>query len=234
MKPNTFKTIKNWDENIIYKHISEELNSLCKIFNELKIKELSFIDIGGNVGKFYEQISKSFIVNKCIIVEASEILSEYMRKKFQNDSRVVIHNFGLSDTSGDFYFDDVGVTCIEENDIDLSEGEVNLGLSKKTDEPGSTKFLNADYFLREINEIPPKEISFIKIDTENRDYYILSSISNYLAEKQIKPIILFENNFNLAGQTVGWAREILSDFCKKCGYAEPSYMYSPNIFLIPL
>ena len=82
MKENTFKTIKHWDEDLMYQHVHRELSSLYNVLDEFKVKELSFIDVGGNVGKFYEEISKRYIVNKCVIVEASKILSEYMVEKF--------------------------------------------------------------------------------------------------------------------------------------------------------
>lgn len=232
MKENTFKTIKHWDEDLMYQHVHRELSSLYNVLDEFKVKELSFIDVGGNVGKFYEEISKRYVVNKCVIVEASKILSEYMVEKFKNDPRVVVHNFGLSDEDGDFYFDDAGVRCIEDNNIDASKSDVNLGLAGKTNSPGSTKFFNASYFLREINEIPANDISLIKIDTENADYQIISAMKEFLIEKKISPIILFENNFHNAGKTIEWAYEVINDVCDKCGYTKPS-LNSENIFLIP-
>lgn len=233
MKTNTFKTIKHWDEDLIHKHIFKELDNLYNILDKFEIKELSFIDIGGNVGKFYEEISKKYIVNKCAIVEASQILAEYMTQKFKDDPKVTVYNFGLSDVSGDFYFDDVGVRCIEDNDIDASKDDINLGLAGKTNSPGSTKFFNASYFLKQINQIPSNEITFIKIDTENNDYQILSAISEYLVEEKITPIILYENNFNNSGKTIEYANEILETFCEKCGYVKPNTDLE-NIFLIPL
>ena len=232
MKENTFKTIKHWDEDLMYKYVHKELDSLYSIFEEFGIKKLSFIDVGGNVGKFYEEISKRYIVNKCVIVEASKILSEYMVEKFKNDPRVVVHNFGLSDEGGDFYFDDVGVRCIEDNDIDASKNDINLGLSGKTNVPGSTKFFNASYFLREINNIPDNEITFIKIDTENNDYQIVNAMKDFLLERRINPIILFENNFHNCGKNIEWANELIKSFCEKCGYIQPT-LDSENIFLIP-
>lgn len=232
MKENTFKTIKHWDEDLMYKYVHKDLNSLYSIFERFEIKQLSFIDIGGNVGKFYEEISKRYIVNKCVIVEASKILCDYMVEKFKNDAAVVVHNFGLSDENGSFYFDDVGVRCLEDNDIDASNDDINLGLSAKVNISGSTKFLNASSFLREINEIPHNEITFVKVDTENNDYQIISAMTDFLLERKINPIILFENNFHNCGKSIEWASELIKSFCEKCGYIQPP-LDSENIFLIP-
>ena len=69
-------SIKYWDEKIVSRHIGTEINWLTEYLDENKITELSFIDIGGNVGKFYDELSKKYTIKKCVIVEASKRLSE--------------------------------------------------------------------------------------------------------------------------------------------------------------
>jgi hypothetical protein len=68
--------IKYWDETIVLRHIGTELKWLFDYLDSNDIKNVSFIDIGGNVGKFYDEVSKKYKVDKCIIVEASKRLSE--------------------------------------------------------------------------------------------------------------------------------------------------------------
>lgn len=235
MKKNTLSSIGHWDKNLMMGHVSGELDRLYKIFDRLNLKNISFIDIGGNVGKFYEEISKRYNVEKCIIVEASKILSEYLDSKFKDDNKVTVYNFGLSDEEGDFYFDDSWVSALEENDIDESGNNINLGLSAKTDKPGGTKFYNSNYFLENINQIPAKEIDFIKIDTENMDIQIVSSMEPYLLKNNINPIILFENNYFATGGSDEKMQEIVNNFCERCNYVKPSKSAykSRNIFLTP-
>ena len=188
MKENTYKTIKHWDEDLMSKYTNKELNALYKILDELKIKEMSFVDIGGNVGKFYEEISKRYTVNQCVIAEASKILSEYMELKFKDDSKVTVYNVGLSDVSGDFYFDDVAVRTIEDNNIDASKDDINLGLAAKSNFPGDTKFYNASYFLKKINKIPPNEITFINF---HHKVFILTTVLKIHFVNQVRALYIY-------------------------------------------
>ena len=232
MKPTTFNSIKHWDENLMYKYVKNELNTIYEQFDKFNLQNISFVDIGSNVGKFYEEISKKYEVKKCVMVEASFLLSEYTREKFKNIPNLFIHNFGLSDLNGDFYFDD-RAAHIEDGGIDASGKDINLGLSKKTNSPGSTKFHNSSYFLENICEIKPEEINFIKVDTENQDLPIVSAMSDYLLKNKINPIILFENNFHNMGMSVAAAQKIIDEFCAKCGYKSTDLYGKENVILIP-
>jgi len=231
MKNNTFNTIKHWDQNLMYKFVSKELDTIYECFDKHNIKSLSFVDIGSNVGKFYDEISKKYQINKCVMVEASSLLSEYSKEKFKENSNVFIHNVGLSDTNGDFYFDDAGVRCLDENNIDATGQEINLGLSGKTNFPGTTKFYNASYFLENLCEIEPENIDFIKIDTENQDFPIILAMSEFLIKNKKSPIILFENNFHNTNMTLEEAQSAINDFCFKCGYNTVDLRSGENIIL---
>jgi len=222
--------IKYWDETIVLRHIGSELNWLFDYLDSKDIKNVSFIDIGGNVGKFYDEVSKKYKVDKCIIVEASKRLSEYMVKKFENNLEVTVHNFGLSDVEGYFLFDDSGIDYWSNKDLDDS---INLGLSKISNSYGETKFYKMDYFLENINTISPNEITFIKIDTENRDLPIIKDMMGYLIKNNIKPFILFENNFH-NDLTLDEAKKIINDFSEKCGYYPVDMTIRGDSFLKPI
>ena len=182
MKETTYKTIKHWDDNLIGKHVSKEITQLFEHFNDYNITTLSFIDIGGNVGKFYDEISKNYEVKKCEIVEASKILCEYMTDKYKDNSNITIHNIGLSDEEGEFYFGDESLQYYEETGIDGSDSQdINFGLSAAHfvenppthDYPGKTRFYNSTNFLDNLNKIPAQDIKFIKVDTKSRDIQIV-------------------------------------------------------------
>jgi FkbM family methyltransferase len=222
--------IKYWDETIVLRHIGIELKWLFDYLDSKDIKNVSFIDIGGNVGKFYDEVSKKYKVDKCIIVEASKRLSEYMVEKFKNNLEVTVHNFGLSDVEGDFLFDDSGIDYWSNKDLDDS---INLGLSKVSKSYGETKFYKMDYFLEKINTILPNEITFIKIDTENRDLPIIKDMMGYLIKNNIKPFILFENNFH-NDLTLDDAQKIVNDFSEKCGYHSVDLTINGDSYLNPI
>lgn len=58
------EVIKFWDENIVLSHVRNELGWLFDYLDKNNLDNLSYIDIGGNVGKFYDQITSRFTVKK--------------------------------------------------------------------------------------------------------------------------------------------------------------------------
>ena len=242
MKQTTYNTIKYWDDELVNKFVQPELQQLLIHFKTYNIDSLSFVDVGGNVGKFYDEISKHHTVNKCEIVEGSKILCEYMTDKFKDNPNVTVHNFGLSDQEGVFYFGDERVTWFERTGSDgTGFNNVNLGLSSShfvhhedTNYDGATKFYNGTYFLENFNTIPPQDLKFIKVDTENRDIQIVSSMKDYLIKHNIKPIIVFENNYRYF-LSVEDAQSLIDDVCDKVGYQPVNLSGSlENIFLLPI
>lgn len=240
MKQNTYNTIKHWDDNLVLKFVNKELIPLYKHFETYGITSLSFVDIGGNVGKFYDEISKNYIVNKCEVVEASSILCEYMNDKFKDNPKVTIHHMGLSDEEGIFYFGDEGIRYFENSGEDGSGRDVNLGLSfshfihhDNTNFHGATKFYPSHHFLENMCTIPPQDLKFIKVDTENRDIQIVASMTDYLVKHNIQPIILFENNYRYF-LSVEEAQILIDNLCDKVGYIKVD-LSGPdeNVFLLP-
>ena len=242
MKQTTYNTIKHWDNEMVFKFAKPELEELYKHFETYGITSLSFIDIGGNVGKFYDEISKRYQVGKCEIVEASTMLCEYMNDKFKDNPDITIHNFGLSDEEGVFYFGDEQIRWYENaGEEGIGNPNLNLGLSAShfvhhddTSYFGATKFYNGSYFLESINKIPASDIKFIKVDTENRDIQIVSSMKDYFLKHRISPIIVFENNFRyfLSAQD---AQALIDDLCETVGYHKVDLLGpKENVFLLPL
>lgn len=222
--------IKYWDENLVSMHIGTEIGWVKSYINENKIDRISFIDIGGNVGKFYDELSREYQIDNCVIVEPSKRLCDYMREKFKDNRQIVIHNFGISNENGFFEFDDSGLDYWSERSLDPS---VNLGLFRMGKNIGETQFFNMDYFMQNYFTKDPKKITFIKIDTENRDLFILRDLKKYLKENRIRPLILFENNFH-ADMSLEEAQSIVDDLCKTCGYEHSDLKINGDKFLKPI
>ena len=239
MKEGTYNTIKHWDDDIVLKFMSNEVNTLINYLTSNNIQSLSFIDIGGNVGKWYDELSKRFTINHCEIIEPSKELCEYMGIKFKDNPNVTIHNFGLSNENGEFNFVQDTISSLENNGLDLSNEEVNLGLSAgrfdwDENDFDKTKFYSSDYYFENICKIPIKEIGFIKMDTENRDMEILLSMTNFLSNNKIRPVIMFERNCVHYMSLID-AQKLVDDFCDKVGYRHSNLEWSgDNVLLIPI
>jgi len=224
------KCIEFWDKQIVKRHIGSELNILMNYLNDLPDKNISFIDIGGNVGKFYDELCDNFNVEKCVIVEPSFALYEYMKEKYKNKVEIVLHNFGISDKSGKFKFNDSAIEYWTNKELDES---INLGLSKVENVEGNIVFHTMDFFMEQINCIKPQKITFIKIDTENKDLFILKDLTKYIIQHNIKPLILFENNFH-NDMTLEDAQNIANNICDKCGYKNVDLRINGDMVLFPV
>lgn len=225
--------IKYWDDNLVGQHVGIELNWLYEHLDTNNLNNLSYIDIGGNVGKFYDEISKRYSIKKSIIVEPSVILFEYMMDKFKQNPNVEIHNYAISDSNGMVQFVDSALNATEYFKDKGPSNSMNLGLSKlNRNHEGTTQCFSMDYFLRNLCSITPKEIDFIKIDTENSDLFIIRNMMNFLVENQIKPFILFENNYHNDMSRVE-AMEIMELFCNTCGYEKVDLNIPGDSFIKP-
>ena len=221
--------IKYWDDELVEQHVGQDIGYINNYFNNLKVDTISYIDIGANVGKIYDCLKKSFNIEKTIMVEANKKLSDYITDKYKNQSNIEIHNIGITETAGNFKIHEAGF----ENLNELTRS-INLGLSRIEKESGDTECVTMDYFLRNINSIKPEKISFIKIDTETKDYYILRDMMNWIHENKIQPYILFENNYFFS-MTVEEAQIIIDDFCNLCKYEPLNVATAPgDSVLIPI
>jgi FkbM family methyltransferase len=208
------KHIEYWDNNIVHRHIGIEINWINQHLSEKNINKINYIDIGCNVGKFYDILSQKYEIEQCLMIEPSKNLFKYIQNKYLNNENIKLYNFAISDTDGNFQFHD-SVTDVWE--IDLNENNINLGLSKLQKNKGDTLCVSMDNFMRNYCTIEPNKITFIKIDTENRDLNIINNMINFFKEKKINPLIIFENNFH-NDMSFDAALNIINRFSDECGY----------------
>lgn len=202
--------IKIWDNEIIEKNIGIEINYLRDYFGPKNVTKLSYIDIGANVGKFYDVLSRDYTIENVIMVEPAPQLFEYLSEKFSGTSNCKLYDFAISNRSGKTYF--------QTHSIDNStHSHINMGVSKIHHENGHEVQMVSGYdFLDQyIDDL--ESIDFIKIDTETHDYQILKSIQPIISNLSKKPFILFEHNYKDSIPEEE-ARQILIDFTNTCDY----------------
>jgi pantothenate kinase len=122
--------IRYWDNNLVSAHIGTELSWLYNYLDKNNFNSVSFIDIGGNVGKFYDEISKKYDVKKCVVVEPSKTLFNYLSEKFLHNDSITLFNFAISDENGSFDFVDSAEQVVDYFKDSGDNNSINLGLSK--------------------------------------------------------------------------------------------------------
>jgi FkbM family methyltransferase len=206
--------IKYWDDNICQGHINSEASFVINYFKEKNINNIKFIDIGANVGKYYDTLSQHVNIDYCVMYEGSKILSEYLTEKFISNKNVEVYNYAISNEDKDTFFDESSIKYfLNKEDID----GINLGLSNVSSVGGTNvEMRDISSLLNDRYEFF-SDFDFIKIDTETVDYLILESLSKYIVNLDKKPLICFEHNYHntISG---GRAKKIYNDFKFKCGY----------------
>lgn len=202
--------IKIWDDELIERNIGIEINYLKDYFGPKNITKLSYIDIGANVGKFYDVLSRDYSIERVIMVEPAPQLFEYLSEKFNETPNCKLYDFAISDRSGKTYFQ---THSIEHSTPD----HINMGVSKihKSEGHEVQMVSGYDFFDQYVDDL--ETIDFIKIDTETQDYQILRSIQPIISNLNKKPFILFEHNYKDSIPEEE-ARQILIDFTNACGY----------------
>jgi FkbM family methyltransferase len=202
--------IKKWDDELIEKHIGTEINYLRDFFGDKNVTKLSYIDIGANVGKFYDVLSKEYEIEKVVMVEPAPQLNEYIKEKFQSVPNCIIYDYAISDRSGKTFFQ---THSIEHSTPD----HINMGVSQihKSEGYEVQMISGYDFFDQYVNDL--ESFDFIKIDTETQDYQILKSMMPLIQSLNKKPFILFENNYQNQMSKED-AKKILDDFTNNCGY----------------
>lgn len=205
-------TIKFWDDNLVQKHINYEISLIKSFFKDKKT--LCYIDIGANVGKFYDVLSKSYEIKKVVMVEPAPQLYQYISNKFKDIENCKIYDFAVSNESGETFFQTTSLeNCLNKESFE----NINLGLSKIDHSKGhKIKVVSGSEFLASyVDNLA--DYDFIKIDTESKDYLIIESITDIISKLENKPFILFEHNYYHA-ITKDAAKEIIDNFTTSCEY----------------
>jgi FkbM family methyltransferase len=225
-----YETIKYFDDFLCERHVGCETNAVCKWLKDRGRDNITYIDIGANVGKFHDVLSRKFKINHCIMIEPCKILYDYLVSKFSGKPGIEIYNIALSDINGVMSFNSDSVTHALQGGI---KDSLNLGLSKLGNKGIDISVRNCFDFLVEHIDTSSDVIDLIKIDTENRDYNILKVLVPFVSNLKDKPIICFEHNYhNDIEKDV--ASKILYDFTQICNYQPVDFdKLHGDSFLLP-
>jgi len=222
--------IKYWDDKICEVHIMNEVSRVIGYFKSKNIEEISYIDIGANVGKFYDKLSQNFKIKNSVMYEGSKTLFEYLEKKFNGVNGVEVYNYAISNKNGTAYFNEDSLRHhLNQN----NPNTMNLGLSHVSNHKGyEIEMRNIFDLLSERKEFF-YDFDFIKIDTENLDYLILESLIEFIKKMNKIPFICFEHNYHTTIDSIK-AKEIYEHFLSECHYDGPKFEdLGGDICLIP-
>lgn len=209
------KIIADWDKIHCEKHVSNLINNLREIIPTYYNNDICLIDIGANVGKVYDLLKKIFNISESHMFEANTRLHEYLINKYKKIDNVYIYNNAVCLENGLVYFDESSMDYqIDNNHIE----DINFGLSHITQDTTKQTIKSikiSDFFAK--NSHIYKKNCFIKIDTENYDYQILSDLVSIVNNFKNKPLIEFENNYFYHGYELTWAQNIIDQY-SKIGY----------------
>jgi FkbM family methyltransferase len=204
-----FNEIKKWDDLHCEKHVMNLVNNITELLENRGISELYYIDIGANVGKVYDLLKERNNLKKVWMYEASPMLFNYLKIKYEKDDNVVLSHGAISNTEGTVPFDETSMLYQIKNNVE----EFNFGLSKIGNSPNQLE-INSNKISNLIgnNEEIFNNVSFIKIDTENVDFFILDDLISVVEKFKTKPIIEFEVNYKSSAITNEMAQDILDKY----------------------
>jgi FkbM family methyltransferase len=223
--------IKYWDDNICEGHLNSESSIVIDYFKSKGIVDIKYIDIGANVGKYYDVLSKHFTIKNCVMFEGSRILSEYLKTKFKETPTVEVFNYAISNEDKLTYFSEETIEYfLNKDDLD----GLNLGLSQISPNGGTPTQMRDIYGLLNERFDFFSDFNFIKVDTETVDYFILSSLKNFIKKLKVKPFICFEHNYHNT-MDVEVAKQTYHEFLSECGYIGKDFeLLSGDVSLTPI
>jgi hypothetical protein len=235
---NDVDFIKFWDDEVVQCHVGNEISVISNYFKSKGVKIINYVDIGANVGKYYDLLTlNGFLIGVSIMDEAAPDLYNYMVKKFEGKSNCKIYNFALSDIDGAVNFESHIETYKDRVPNDRS---INLGVAKmpnteynESNSGAKVEVINGKKFFELYVDEYKNDINLIKIDTENRDYNILGSITPYVKTMTNKPYVILEHNYH-NDIPYEQAKSIYDTFRSECEYDGLEFdELGSSVFLIP-
>lgn len=208
-----FDKIKVWDEHLCEQHVGNSTRFISTLFAANNIDTISYIDIGSNVGKVYDVLSRNITINNVWMFEGSPTLFNYSKIKYKDNKSVHLTHAAISNIEQDICFSEESLLWQLNQD---NTNNLNLGLSKigGVEQSSTTAIVQAKKLANILKENIEmfNTCRFIKIDTESVDILILEDLATVIDQFKSKPVIEFEINFNSLGMTKDQAQQITNLF----------------------
>lgn len=177
---NILKIFQSLDQtiNYLFSNKVDESFILKKIF---KKKKINFVDIGANVGSYYDYVNKKINIKEAYLFEPNIKCFSYLKNKYKL-KKVNIENLGILNKKKKFFYE----YNTSSNSGFLKKNSIYYeSLAKIINKYKISIIKFDDYFHK-------KKIDFCKIDTEGSEFSVIQSM-----RKTIKNIKLIKIEINL-------------------------------------
>ena len=204
---NFLKYYQQLDDAITYL-LSSVSNEKKLLKDNLKKKEIIYVDIGTNVGNYLNFIKKNFKIKKIYCFEPIESLAKELEKNIVDIKINKIYNCALSNTnkSKTFYLYDIPSqsSFYKQNKTYVSVQKIKKRIN-----------VNTKVFDKIFNK--NLEIDFCKIDAQGEDFNILRGMKKNLKKGNIK-LLKVELCFPLVHKKVNSTYLDILNYLKKFDY----------------
>jgi FkbM family methyltransferase len=162
-----------------YKIIDDNIQPVKKIFDQNYKGDGVVLDVGGNIGAFTDYVLSKYPNTEIHIFEPVSKFKTYLENKYNNTNTKFTPK-GISDTQSK-----ANIKC----DI------TNLGWNEISDTGEEILLITLDDYIKDNNIV---NISFIKIDVEFYEPFVLNGMKHFIETTKNLPIIVIEHNYSLS------------------------------------
>lgn len=201
-----------------YASIAENISPVKILFDQYYIGKGIVLDIGGNVGAFTDYVLEKHPDAKVYIFEPANKFEEWLKNKYDDKDNVTFIPLALGEESRP--------ARIIYSNWNFGDNEITLDRGGGHD----------DVYIVSLDEIIEEkqitDISFIKIDVEFFEPFVLKGMKKYIESTTNLPIIVMEHNYHLSpykkeiDEVFEWLFKYYNEFNYKNEYTE-------DIVLIP-
>lgn len=163
---------------------SNTCNETRLIKDYFKNREIIFVDVGANLGFYFNYINKNVKLKKSFLIEPSKNNYEYLKKNLST-KKIVISNIAFSNITKNRMFYEYNISSVS------SFYKMKNTNFYKINSKYKVKTISLDMYCKK-NKI--QKIDFLKIDAEYEDFNILKGSRSLLKAKKID-LIKIELNF---------------------------------------
>jgi FkbM family methyltransferase len=199
----------NW-----YNIIDQNIQPIKQIFDQFYLGDGVVLDVGGNVGAFTDYVISKYPNSEIHIFEPVEKFKDYLFEKYNNTNVTFIPK-GVSNIESISY-----IKCNDDN----------LGCNEISNSGEEISLITLDNY---IEKNIKNKISFIKIDVEFYEPFVLDGMKKYIESTLDLPIIVIEHNYhlspykNIQDKVFEWLFNYYKEFDHK------SYYNTKDVVLIP-